>query len=299
MELSFEVKCKGVLYIICSAFCFSVMNLCVRMAGDVPTIQKSFFRNFIAFMIALVIIYRQKISFHPEKKKLFLLILRSAAGTTGILCNFYAVDHLILSDASLLNKMSPFFAIIFSFILLKEKLKLSQIFVLIGAFVGSLFVIQPGVDTLDMLPALIGLLGGMSAGLAYTVVRKLGQLEVEGSLIVLFFSGFSCLVTLPVVFIKYVPMSSQEILFLLLAGLAASGGQFAITAAYQHAPARDISVFDYSQIIFSGILGFVFFTQIPNEFSLLGYIIIIFMAVFMFMRNKKDEKKWRDNLLDT
>ena len=76
-------------------------------------------------------------------------------------------------------------------------------------------------------------------------------------------------------------------MILLLAGLSAAGGQFSITAAYCYAPAREISVYDYSQIIFSAVLGFVVFGQLPDALSWLGYGIICLMAVVMFLYNKK------------
>lgn len=142
---------------------------------------------------------------------------------------------------------------------------------------------------MDLIPSLIGLAGGLCAGIAYTMVRVLGQRGQKGVSVVLFFSGFSCLVTLPYLLLNYVPMSIFQGLVLLAAGAAAAGGQFAITAAYYHAPAREISVYDYSQIIFSAIIGFALFHQIPDRFSVLGYVIIIVMAVWMFLYNRKRE----------
>ena len=68
--------------------------------------------------------------------------------------------------------------------------------------------------------------------------------------------------------------------------LAAAGGQFGITAAYYHAPAKEISIYDYSQIIFSTILGFFLFGQVPDRYSVLGYVIICAMALWMFVYNK-------------
>ena len=75
-----------------------------------------------------------------------------------------------------------------------------------------------------------------------------------------------------------------------MAGLAAAGGQFAVTYAYTFAPAKEISVFDYSQVIFAAVLGFLLFQQIPDLYSLIGYGIIILIAVFMYVytREKKD-----------
>ena len=113
-------KHLGVLYIIVSAFCFALMNTFVRLSGDLPTIQKSFFRNFIALIIAFIVLIRTDEKFKFNKKNLPELLLRSIFGTMGILCNFYAIDHLVLSDASMLNKLSPFFAVICSLCLKKR-----------------------------------------------------------------------------------------------------------------------------------------------------------------------------------
>ena len=278
---------KGIFFITLSALSFAFMNAFVRLSGDLPSVQKSFFRNLVAFFIALIMIIRSKDGFKIEKGNLKYMILRATFGTVGILCNFYAVDHLVLSDASMLNKMSPFFVIIFSFLLLKEKMSPAQALAVAGAFIGSLFVIKPTFTNMALVPSLIGLCGGLFAGVAYTFVRLLGERGEKGPFIVFFFSGFSCLVSLPYLLLHYHPMSASQLGFLLLAGLAASGGQFSITAAYCNAPAREISVYDYSQIIFSALLGFLLFSQVPDFLSVIGYLTICVMAVVMFLYNNR------------
>lgn len=278
-------KYLGIVYIITSAACFAFMNAFVRLAGDLPPIQKSFFRNFVALFFALSILKKNHIPFKCKKDSIPALLVRAGAGTLGILCNFYAIDHLMLADASMLNKMSPFFVIIFSFIFLKEKLTFFQGFAVFTAFIGSLFIIKPTFSNVEIFPAFIGLLGGISAGAAYTAVRYLGNNGEKGPFIVAFFSGFSCLITLPFFLFDYHPMTIKQLLYLLCAGLAAAGGQFSITAAYTKAPAKEISVYDYSQIIFSTLLGFSLFGDIPDVFSIIGYVIITAMAVLMFFYN--------------
>lgn len=270
-----------------SAFCFALMNVFVRMSGDIPSIQKSFFRNLIAFLIAVATLWRQHIRYSGRPGNMKYLLLRSICGTIGILCNYYAVDHLMLADASMLNKMSPFFAILFSVLILDEKVKPVQALIVLGAFVGSLFVIKPTGFDMELFPALMGFLGGVGAGAAYTYVRKLSACGEKGPFIIAFFSGFSCLVALPFLIFDYHPMSGTQILILLLAGVSAAGGQFTITAAYSCAPAREISVYDYSQIIFSAVLGFFLFGQIPDLLSWIGYAVIISMAVLMFFYNNR------------
>ena len=251
----------------------------VKMAGDLPAVQKSFFRNLIAFFFAFIVMRKNRIPFSCKKENRISLLLRATFGTLGVLCNFYAVDHLVLADASVLNKMSPFFAILFSYIILKEKISVRQGIIVLIAFLGSLLVIKPTFANMDLVPSVIGLLGGMFAGAAYTYVRKLTTHGEKGSMVVCFFSGFSCLVLLPFLIFDYHPMSLGQLMVLLLAGLAAAGGQFTITAAYSCAPAREISVYDYSQIVFAAVLGFFVFGQVPDVLSWIGYAIIAGMAV--------------------
>lgn len=276
-----DKKRKGICLIITSAFFFALMNMFVRLAGDIPSIQKSFFRNFVAMIFALIILLKDKPKIELDSTSKKYLFIRSLSGTLGILCNFYAVDHLVLSDASVLNKMSPFFSILFAILILKEGISFFQGSCVTIAFVGAILVIKPSGSSLDFIPALIGLLGGAAAGLAYTCVRALGTRGVKGPFIVFFFSAFSCVVTLPYLLFNYHTMSLQQLGILLLAGLSAAFGQFAITAAYTHAPAREISVYDYSQIIFSAIIGYIVFNQSSDILSVIGYLIIIATAVVM------------------
>ena len=284
--MAVKKKYLGIIYIILSAFCFAFMFAFVRLAGDLPTMQKTFFRNFVALWFAVGVLIKNRIPFTVEgKNNKTALFVRAFAGTLGMIGNFYAIDQLKLSDASMLNKMSPFFAVVFSIIILKEKLKLFQLLTLMGAFGGALFIIKPRFANADLFPAVVGFLGGMGAGLAYSCVRYLGKNGVQGAVIVAFFSGFSCLFTLPFMIIGFEPMSWKQLLFLLGAGASAAGGQFTITAAYSHAPAREISVYDYSQLIFTTTLGYFLFGDIPDGWSFLGYFIIVAMAVLVFLYN--------------
>lgn len=279
-------KTLGIICIILSAICFTGMNTFVRLSGDLPTFQKVFFRNFVAMFFALFIMLKKHDDFKPKKGSLKFLLIRSIGGIAGMLGNFYAIDKLELSDASMLNKMSPFFALIFSAIFIKEKVKPKQMIAIIVAFIGALFIIKPTFQNANLFASICGFLGGMGAGAAYTCVRWLGIKGENGHLIVFFFSAFSSAVTLPYLLFNFHYMTLQQWAFLLLAGTCAAGGQFSITAAYTHAPSREISVYDYSQVIFAAIVGFFVFSDIPDVWSFVGYFVICAMAVWMFLYNK-------------
>lgn len=278
-------KIKAICYIIFSAFCFAWMNAFVRLAGDLPSVEKSFFRNLVAAFVAFFILLREGKGFSLTKGCLPFHLLRSVLGTIGILCNFYAVDHLLLSNASMLNKMSPFFVLIFSYFVLKEKLTPFQLAAVIMAFAGSLFVVKPTLSNLDLVPSLIGLCSGIAAGGAYCMVRVLGLRGERSSVIVLFFSAFSCLSVVPWLMFHFQPITWHQLAMLFGAGVAATGGQFGITLAYTHAPAREVSVYDYSQIIFAAGLGYLLFSQLPDHWSVVGYVLIVGAALLIFLYN--------------
>lgn len=283
-------KQKAILYIITAAFFFSLMTLFVRLSGDLPTMQKALFRNLVAMVLSwgMLLYSREKIEI--GKENLVDLLLRAVCGTVGLICNFYAIDRLNISDANMLNKLSPFFAILMSGFILKEKAKKEEWLAVFIAFAGALLVIKPGFS-MRAGPAFMGALGGFGAGVAYTFVRKLSKNGVKGSVIVLFFSTFSTIVSLPGFVLSYQPMTWTQLTYLLLAGAAATGGQLAITAAYAHAPAKEISVFDYIQVIFAAIWGFLVLGQVPDVFSFIGYGIIILAAVMRVLPEKTSEIK--------
>lgn len=282
-------RTKGIIFIIMSAFGFAMMSAFIKLSGDLPSFQKTFFRNSISVIVALTLIVKNKGSFFGKKDNQKLLILRSTFGTIGILLNYYAIDRLVLSDANMLNKLSPFFVIIFSAIFLKEKIKPNQFFALAVAFLGALFIIKPSFS-FEMIPALAGTLGGISAAAAYTCVRSLGGKEKPDT-IVFYFSLFSSIVTLPLMLISYKPMSIIQFTYLILAGIFASLGQFGITFAYKFAPGKEISIFDYTNIIFSAIISLCLFGVLPDYLSVIGYLIIFSSSLYMFINNKKLDKE--------
>lgn len=278
---------KGIFFILCAAFCFAGMNLFVKLAGELPFFEKAFFRNAVALVFASMILVQKKIPLSCANKNMKYLIARATAGTIGIFMNFYAIDHLNIADASMLNKLSPFFAVIFSIFILSEKPLRHQVLSVILAFVGAIFILKPNAINLLSFPALIGLCSGLFAGLAYTFLRKATSNGVPGPFVVFFFSAFSCVCCLVPSAIHFEIPSGQQVIFLFLAGLSAAGGQFSITAAYTHAKASEISVYDYSQILFAGLMGYLFLGELPDGFSFIGYLIIIGASVYMFLKNRQ------------
>ncbi len=279
-------KSKGIICILFAALGFSFMTFFVRISGDVPTMEKAFFRNAVAIIASLIFLARSGEKICIKKGCAGDIFFRCLFGTSGLIANFYAIDKLHIADANMLNKLSPFFAILISIPILREKPKKIDILAVVVAFLGAMLIVRPTGSNLQLVPALIGLYGGFGAGTAYVFVRRLGSKGERTPIIVLCFSVFSTLVTIPFIAMDFVPLSPRSLLCLVAAGLSATVGQFGITSAYKYAPAKEISVFDYTQVIFAAILGILFLGEVPTALSFAGYAIIIGVAVL----------RWRYNL---
>ncbi len=283
-------RLKGILSIVASAFGFALMAFFVRLCddcgGQVSSFQKSFFRNAIALVIAGAVYLRGRRAggrhgpggaARPVAAWL-LLLGRSVAGCIGIFCNFYALSKIPIGEAMALNKTAPFFTVLLSWAFLRERAGLRRFICLAVAFAGVLLVMRPGFRGADTFATVCALGGGLGAGIAYTCVRELGIMKVDGAFIVLFFSAFSCLASLPFMLCGYDPMTWRQVLILLGAGTGAAIGQFGVTAAYRFAPPREIAVYDYTNIVFTALFGLAFFGQVPDVLSVAGFALIVFAA---------------------
>ena len=279
---------KGIFYILLSAFGFSVMNICVTLSGDLPTFQKVLFRNIGALFVSLALFIKSGEKLDTNKSDLALLLLRSTVGFVGVISNFYALDHLMVSDASMLNKLAPFFTLVLSSLFLKEKVNWKQYLLVALAFFGMLFIVKPSLAfSSDLKASLVGVMGGFGAGAAYACVRALGKRKMPSSQIVFGFSLVSTIISIPFAMMDHKPMSIEQILILSVGALGATLGQFGITWAYKEAPSREISIFDYFTVLFTAIWGLLFLSQVPDAWSLLGYLIIFSSAYIMFLYNRK------------
>ncbi|MFN2340681.1 MAG: DMT family transporter [Halanaerobium sp.] len=280
-----ENRKKGITYILLSSLFFALMAAAVKFLGDMPTAEKIFFRNLVGVFVAFSLVKKSGSSLIGNNKK--LLILRSIFGVLGIAAYFYALANMKLSDAVILNKMSPFFVMVFAALFLKEKITKKQLIALVTAALGAMLVIRPGFDS-NLIPALIALLSSIFAGIAYTIVRQLRKTD-SAATVVFYFSLFSTLAMIPFMISgSFVIPTAVQALALLALGLFATAAQLFMTNAYRHAEAGELSIYTYANIVFSSIFGLVLFQEIPDIFSVLGAVLII-SAGYLNYRAKEKE----------
>jgi drug/metabolite transporter (DMT)-like permease len=257
-----------------SAFCFAIMSISVKLAGDeVPIFEKVFFRNFFSIFLAYYIVRKNNVRPLGRLKSLPYLLGRSIFGVGGVVTMFYALERMDVATASTIQKLSQFWVIIFAVFLLKEKIRSSQIVYMLIALLGVIIVSKPSAPEV-LLPTLVAFLSSIFAGLAYTFVSKLRTYE-EPATVVFFFSFFATLVMIIPTLLNFKWLTLREFIFLLMTGLSAMGGQVFLTSSYHHAKASEVSIYAYANIIFSAVLALFIWGTYPDLWSTIGIVLIV------------------------
>lgn len=275
---------RAMAWMVFSGICFAFMGAAVKLGGDVHLAGKVFFRNLVTLLITSAVSIRLGLNPLAPTPHLGKLLARSFCGLAGVFLYFLALEQLFLADASLLNKTSPFFVVIFAALLLKEPINKSIWPALGVAFLGALLVIKPSFNY-EALPALAGVGSGLFAGMAYTLVRSLKGKE-HPNRIIFTFSAVSTVVTLPFLIIYPIHPDPRQWAALIATGIFAAGGQYGLTFAYHHAKASKISLFTYLHVLFSLVVGFMIWGERPDMISLVGGLLIIGAAVYTHLANR-------------
>lgn len=281
-------KNRGIALLMVSSFCFALMSAFVRLAGDLPFFQKVLFRNAVSMVTAGTVILTRHIPVRVPRECRLPLMLRIVCGTIAVFCNYYAIDHLMLANSNSLSKLSPFFAILFAALFLGERVSRVQLGCIALALTGSMFLIFPDLGTLGF-SAAVGLLGGVMSGGTHVALRALRRSsEIDSSTIVLIFSTVSTLIVLIPCVLCWTPMTGRQTVWLLLAGSSCAAAQYALTNAYRYAPPKDISIYDSTQILFSGLLGYLLFRQVPGLTSWIAYLLILAASLLLFLHYRRE-----------
>jgi len=250
--------------------------------SGIPTTQKLFMRGAVAAVALAVVLLLKGISFKPGNP--VLLGARSLFGIAGMLAYFLAVEGMPLAEAVTINKLSPFFVLILSWIFLGEKLKKIQIFALFLGFAGVTVILQPGSIPLT-LPAGLAVISALFAGSAYSTLRALRKTD-RPLLIVFWFSAATAVFFLPSVILSGVMTDFKSFVFLFCIGISGTAGQLLMTKAYRCAPGGEVAIYGYLSVVFSMLWQILIFDSVPVAAVFIGAGLIL-LGGWMNFRSKE------------
>jgi len=270
----------GIMLMLGCSLLFALMAMFIKLASkNIPVMEITFFRALIGVLVLSPLLLRKKIQFKLKHHTGSLIWWRDLAGWLAMILNFYAIAHIPLGDASLLNNTSPLFLLLFAETFLKEKVQPSYLWLVGFSFLGIALILKPHFEVFN-LGGLMGLCSGMIVGWVFILIKKLSK-EERAVNVVLHFTTFSVFATLPFLPFVWVTPSLQDAFYLLIAGVCGAIAQIFITKAFHFGPASIISSFGFTQVLIAMIFGITFFGDQLALHTIIGGSIVIICGVII------------------
>ncbi len=276
---------KGIRFLIGSGLAFSLMSVCVKaIGGKIPVAELVFARAAISLIITRLLLLKNNIDPWGYQKK--LLLLRGFFGTVALFCIFKALTILPISTATVIQYIYPTFTVISAYFILNEYIFKRIVFSIVLGWLGIILVTQPEWTTnkniIETVIAIsIAILGALMTSLAYICVRKLSAKE-NPLVIIHYFPLVSIPLSIPFILNNFVLPTGTDWILILGIGIFTQIGQLCITEGLRLIPASQATSFNYSQVIFSSILGLIIFQEaITKEICLGGLCVLISTIISM------------------
>jgi len=277
----------GIRHMLMGTLFFSAMSVFAKLAGDrLPTMELVLARVVVTLVMCWWALRRLPISPWGNDKK--LLLLRGFAGFMGLSCYFYAINHLPLADATVIQFCNPMLAALLAVFALGEPLRGADVVATLLSMVGVVLVAQPTFlfssgAALDPVAVVIGMVGAVFSAVAYVVIRRLGATE-HHMVVVFYFPLVTGPASLPLLAAEGIVVpQGVEWLLLLGIGVAAQLGQIEITQGFKLETAGRASAVTYIQIVLAYTWGILLFGEYPNMLSVLGAVLVV-LGVFSVTR---------------
>jgi drug/metabolite transporter (DMT)-like permease len=268
---------RGAALMLAAALLFAATGAIIKhVSAQLPNEMVVFFRSFFGLLALAPFFVRHGPRYYATHR-LGAHLVRALAGLTAMYCYFYAIAHLPLAEAVLLNYTAPLFIPLAALLWVGERFSRKLWWPIGIGFVGIVFILKPGQSLLAPI-AVIGLASGLFSALAMAGIRKLTNTE-PAIRVVFYFSLTSTLVAaLPLTWRWQTPAADLW-LPLILIGVLSTLAQILMTRGYAHAPAAQVGPFLYAIVVFAGLFGWALWQEIPDWLSLVGTLLVILAGI--------------------
>lgn len=269
---------RAAFYMTLSALLFSGMGAIVKFASArLPTEMIVFFRSAMGLVALSPLLWRGGFAL-VRTDRLHMHLTRSLAGLGAMYTFFYAIAHLKLAEATLLNYSTPLFIPFIAWFWMREPVPAPIRAAIVLGFAGVTLILKPGF-ALFQPAALVGLLSGFLAAIAMVSVRHLSRTEPV-TRIVFYFTLTSAVVSAVPLIWRWQTPSVELWILLALMGMLATAAQLLMTRAYAHAPAAHVGPFSYLTVVFAASLGWALWDETPDALSFAGAFLVCLAGVW-------------------
>lgn len=284
---------RGITLKLLSVMVFIVMSSMIKAtAQHVPGGQAVFFRSFFAIPVIVIWLAMQgELATGFRAVNPIGHVWRGLMGTIAMGLGFSGLGYLPLPEVTAIGYASPLLTVVFAAMFLGEEVRLFRIACVVLGMVGVMIVLAPRLTVLEgasanqaaTLGALLVLMGAVFAALAQVFVRKLVMTERTPA-IVFWFSLTATVLSLTTIPFGWVMPTPREAALLVTAGLLGGVGQILLTASYREADASLVAPFDYASMLFSLLIGYFVFAEVPSLTMLEGATLVVIAGCLIIWR---------------
>ena len=284
---------RGILLKVASVCCFVVMATLLKATGTLPAGELVFFRCCFAILPVLVwLAWRRQIRTALHTKNPMGHVVRALVGASSMGLGFFALTRLPLPESTAIGYASPLLIVMFSALLLKEKVHIFRWTAVVVGLIGVVIVLWPRLTLFsggqplgdsEAVGAVAAFCGAILTAFAMMQVRKLVQTERTEAIVVYFFvcASVLSLVTIPFGWVMPTP---QQAALLVGAGFAGGIGQLLMTSCYRYADMSVIAPFEYVSLLLTIVIGLTVFGEVPAATMLIGAAIIVGSGIAVILR---------------
>ena len=286
MSLSSNVSLKffSIILMIISGFCFVVMHSAAKyLADSVHIFEVVFLRCALVVVVLFPFIVRE------GKKSLFTKqpknqIYRIVTNSIAMLFFFYGLTLSPLSLATALNFTAPVFTVILAIIFLKEKLTPQCLMALFLGFIGVLFILRP--DVSFNVGGMFILLSSLIWAISLIFIKKLTR--TDSAITISLYAGVGMV---PATFVMAYPyleiISTAQLAVIFFIAVSGTLAQTLLNSALKRGDLSFLLPLDFLKLIWSVIIGGVFFGESAPMLLWVGGAFIIGSATLIVITGKK------------
>jgi drug/metabolite transporter (DMT)-like permease len=275
----------GIAYRTMAMVCVAGLTASVKWAGHrgIPVFELVFFRNAFAFLPLGLYIWRTTGFSVLKTQRPWGHLTRSVAGLVGMCCSFSAVQRLALTEATAFTFAAPLFMTALSALMLREAVGRHRWGAVLVGFAGVLLMVRPQPGHMNLTGVAFALTAAVGSALAMVQIRQISVTE-KGATIVFYFTLAGTLLGLGVSLFDWVTPDPATLAALIFSGLIGGVGQLFLTEAIRVAPVGVVAPFDYTQLIWATILGYLVWGELPQPVTLAGAAVVAASGLYILHR---------------
>ena len=280
---------QAIFWMLGSGLFFSSLNAAIRyLTASLHPFEIAFFRNLFGLAFMLPWLFRSGMA-GLKTGRLKLYVWRTAIGLSSMLLSFSALALLPLSLAVALSFTAPLFTTMGAALFLGETVRVRRWTATLLGFAGVLVIVRPGAAPLNI--GMLLMIASAALNAATTlIVKRLSGTESANAIVTYMVLLMTPMSLAPALFVWQAPPVS---LWLLLVGLGLAGtlGHLCYVRALRLAEASAVLPFDYGRMIFSALIGYYAFSEIPDRWTWIGSAIIACSAIYIARRESQLAKR--------